>query len=102
MKQLTIKAGNYGFSLKFYIYEADGKTKKDLSGLTPYWKVWKDGKLKFSRQCEAGTEDVNVVNCVVQEGDFDEEGDYYAEIELVGTSYREDTETFVIYVRRSV
>lgn len=97
MEEIRVKKGNYGFYWVFTI-EEDGQ-EKDLTGLTPYLKVWNSsGELVKQKPCSVVD---NKVKCLIEQGDFDTAGVYYGEIELQRDAYVEDTESFIIRVLTS-
>lgn len=99
---IEIKKGNYGIDLEFEVKNPDG-TPFDLTGYTVTLKVWKPGKatLSLSATCEIIDAANGKCRYTVKEGDFQEVGDFYAELELTKAGVCIDTETFGIKVVRT-
>lgn len=102
LKEIRVKEGDYGFALGFEIKNADG-TPKDLTGYAVYLKVWDSGmNVILNGQCSI-TDAVNgKVAYIIQQNDFTQAGQYYAELELVKAGVVENTETFRFIVEESV
>jgi len=96
---LSVKKGNYGFTLTFNVKNSDGSAK-NLTGYTVTLKVWAPGaaSVKFTGACAVTDAANGVCTYTVASGDFDTVGGYRAELELTKTGVVEDTETFPVLV----
>lgn len=82
--QIKVVQNDKLYDLPFTLQNNDG-TALDLTGATPInFKVQKSGSdvLKFTRVMELVNAPTGKIKAVIQDGDFDKAGDYYAEIEV--------------------
>lgn len=94
------KLNNYGFNILFKIIEEDTKEPKDLTGYDAVFKMWIPGSYSSFLEGVCNIHDADKGECIylVKDGDFDELGKYYAEIELTKNGVLEDTETFEVVI----
>lgn len=100
MKKIEVTQNDYSYKLTFNLEDSSGSSI-DLTDLdTAVIKVQKIGSdsLKFEGDMDIEDASGGEVSYTVQDGDFDEAGEYYGEIELtyIGGSV-ETYDKFVIY-----
>jgi len=100
---ITIPRGDYGFDLDFTI-QKDDETPYVLTGYTITMKVWPpdvSGSPILSEACTPDVEASGTCHYTVQNGDFDNAGDYLIEIELTQDGKVESTRNYTLRVEDS-
>lgn len=83
--KIDIVAGDKGYALTFTLENSDG-TAFDITGMDCSLKVQKQGEssLAFTGSMTVTDGAAGMCEYSVAEGDFDDQGSYYAEIEVSG------------------
>lgn len=100
MSNSVYKKNNKGFDINVTIYENDGVTPRNLTGLTLTYQL-KDKITPTITKTISGTivdAPTGRVKFTVPNAFFDVVTTYTGEINLIGTNYEEDTETFLVTV----
>ena len=101
MAKMTVKKGNYGFTLSFSIYESDGSTQKNISTYSGSLFIRAPGASTYQI---AGSLAMGTYICTytMQVDDADTVGFYFGEVQLYKAGIVEDTEDFEFYIVESV
>ena len=103
MASIEIPKGDKGYNVNFTVKDAGGNAY-DLAGYTVTLKVWKPGSPAspvVSGVCAVDDAAAGKCHYTVQEGDFDEVGQYYAELEMTQAGIVESTRTYTLSVVES-
>jgi len=85
MTSITVVEGDFGYKLEIQIVEADGVTPVDLSTAEEvrFRAQYKDETtLQFDRACSIIDPTNGIVHFLVEEGDFDRDGELVAEVRV--------------------
>lgn len=100
---IKIKKDNYGIALEFRVFDSKGNPF-NLEGKTPVLQVRKyDNSIATQLTCTVIDPTNGICSAVIPQYSFTSTiGTYYAELEIRGTDYVEDSNTFIIKVIDSV